>query len=327
MPNNDKCNKLDDHNTAPNAIEPPPDPNGARVPVASTPDIASSLSHDLTYRQRRRLTSKKRRQLSNLDSNAKTTTIDDNHDNHDIESNHRHVAIREFHPSRGPSRVVVTAPAGERFPPAVPEGALELRKTELVEHSSLKAPEATGSSELAAAPGGICTGQPHIDPGRFLPESQGLSERRNAAEIPVRNVDPPMVSENQQTQVVQNWLFRIRRLHHRYWLRVCAPLRLARAKKLLAVLPPALKPRARGECCGISGGNILVENLGPENGCKNVQVIDLVDNSTVSDDHIAAADDFTGAHDSAIDFDGTSNDSEFEVGETQFQISVVGAEQ
>ena len=55
--------------------------------------------------------------------------------------------------------------AWERLPPAVPQGALELRKTDLVEHSSLKAPEATGSSELAAAPGGICIRHPYIDPG------------------------------------------------------------------------------------------------------------------------------------------------------------------
>ena len=87
--------------------------------------------------------------------------------------------------------MVATAPAGERLPSAVPEGALELRKTELVDHSSLKAPEATGSSELAAAPGGICTGQPHIDPGRFFPEAPILCEGRNAAEIQVRSAETP----------------------------------------------------------------------------------------------------------------------------------------
>ena len=59
--NNDKCNKFDEHKTAQNAIETPPDPIGASLPVASTPDIASSLSHDLTYRQCRRLSSKRRR--------------------------------------------------------------------------------------------------------------------------------------------------------------------------------------------------------------------------------------------------------------------------
>ena len=69
---------------------------------------------------------------------------------------------------------------------------------------------------------------------------------------------------------------------------------------------------------------MLVENLGPGNDCKNRHVIDTVDNSTASDDHIAAADDFTGSHDSAIDLDGASWGSQLEVSETQFETSDVG---
>ena len=84
--------------------------------------------------------------------------------------------------------VAMRVPARERPPLAVPHGALELRKTDLevrqattgkapratdesIGLSFLKAPEATGSSKPAPAPGGICTGQLHIDPGRFLPEA------------------------------------------------------------------------------------------------------------------------------------------------------------
>ena len=80
MLSNDKTNRFDEHKTPPNALESFLDLIGANVTVASTSDIASSSRHDLSNRQRRRLTSKKRRQLSNLDSSAKTTTIDDNHD-------------------------------------------------------------------------------------------------------------------------------------------------------------------------------------------------------------------------------------------------------
>ena len=79
----------------------------------------------------------------------------------------------------------------------------------------------------------------------------------------------------------------------------------------LAVLPTTLMPRARGECCRKFGYEILVGKLRLENDCNNRHVVVPVDNSTVSDDHIAAADDFTGSYDSAIDLDDASWDSEF----------------
>ena len=89
-------------------------------------------------------------------------------------------------------------------------------------------------------------------------------------------------------------------------------------------MPRPLTPRARGACCQIFGDHISVENLGPEYDCNNRHVIAPVSNSTVLDDHILAADEFTCFHDPAIDLDGTSYDSELKVSETQFEISDVG---
>ena len=78
-------------------------------------------------------------------------------------------------------------------------------------------------------------------------------------------------------------------------------------------------PRAREH-----GDEMLVGKFGRGNDCENRHVIAPVDNSTASNDHIAAADDFTGSHDSAIDLNDTSWDSELEVSETQFETSDVG---
>ena len=72
------------------------------------------------------------------------------------------------------------------------------------------------------------------------------------------------------------------------------------------------------------GGNDLDRRVGSESDCKNCHVIDPVDNSAASYDHVAAADDFTDLANSAIDLDDSSWDSELEVSETQFETSEAG---
>ena len=127
MLSNDKNNQFNEHKTSPTALESPLAPIGADntvastlrsdATVASTPDVASSLSHDLTYRQHRRLTSKKRRQVTNLamtpaiDSNsnlAMTTATDINHDNDHDQIDHGMTTIvgliTDVHSSPPPSK-------------------------------------------------------------------------------------------------------------------------------------------------------------------------------------------------------------------------------
>ena len=76
--------------------------------------------------------------------------------------------------------------AAERLPPAIVHGALKL-KTDFAtgpEEAGIKAPDATGSSELAAASGGIRTGQPDLDPCRVLHGAKHLLSRESYGEFP-----------------------------------------------------------------------------------------------------------------------------------------------
>ena len=76
-------------------------------------------------------------------------------------------------------------PAGERLPPAVRHGVLRL-KAEFAkgpEEAGIKAPEATGSIELAAAPGGTCTWQTDLDPCRVLHGANHSQSKESYAEF------------------------------------------------------------------------------------------------------------------------------------------------
>ena len=75
-------------------------------------------------------------------------------------------------------------PAGEWLPPAVLDGALELRKTGLVEHSSLEAPVPPGSNCGAEPCGMLIPGILCFDPCRVLHGANHSPSEESYAEFP-----------------------------------------------------------------------------------------------------------------------------------------------